>query len=187
VRIVTNLKNFSRASGENVPTDLHAGIDETLMLLLPRLRQACIQVTKRYGDLPNVVCRPGEMNQVFMNLLTNALHALEQRVGPGEREIVIETRAVDAMAEIAFEDNGPGVPDELATNIFEPFFTTKPRGQGTGLGLSISTDIARRHGGTLVLERGGANEGGRRGGARFVCRIPCGRASAVQARSQASA
>ncbi len=74
------------------------------------------------------------------------------------------------MAAVAIADNGPGVPPGLETRIFDPFFTTKPRGQGTGLGLSISTDIARRHGGSLSLERG---EDGRL--ARFVCRIPLGR------------
>jgi signal transduction histidine kinase len=174
VKIVQNLKSFSRAPGESVPTDLHAGIEETLMLLAPRLRQAGIQVERRFGDLPPVVCRGGEMNQVFMNLLVNAVQALEGAPPAGAPPtIVVETRTDGETAEIAVTDNGPGVPEDLRRKVFDPFFTTKPRGQGTGLGLSISTDIARRHGGSLSLEPPG--EGAK--GARFVCRVPLGRKS----------
>jgi signal transduction histidine kinase len=166
VRIVANLKSFSRASGEAVPTDLAAGIEETLVLLGPRLRAEEIEVEKRYEPLPEVICRAGEMNQVFMNLLINAIHALEGREDGAAKRIVIETRAEGKEVVVAVTDNGPGVPEEVAERIFDPFFTTKPRGQGTGLGLSISTDIARRHGGGLSLERPAG------GGARFVCRVP---------------
>jgi signal transduction histidine kinase len=180
VRIVQNLKNFSRVPGEALPADLHAGLEETLMLLAPRLRHAGIEVVKRYGDLPPVVCRAGEMNQVFMNLLVNAVQALEgsgdaAREGSGdaarEKTIWIETRVEGDMAVVAIADSGPGVPRDIERRVFDPFFTTKPRGQGTGLGLSISTDIARRHGGSLTLE--GAGSGGPLG-SRFVCRIPIG-------------
>jgi signal transduction histidine kinase len=166
VRIVANLKSFSRASGEAVPTDLVAGIEETLVLLGPRLREAGIEVDKRYAPLPAVICRAGEMNQVFMNLLVNAIQALEGRPGGAAKKIVIEARAEGDEAVVAVTDNGPGVPASVAERVFDPFFTTKPRGQGTGLGLSISTDIARRHGGALSLERPAE------GGARFVCRVP---------------
>ncbi len=165
VRIVANLKSFSRTSGEAVPTDLVAGIEETLVLLGPRLRAAGIEVNKRYAPLPEVICRAGEMNQVFMNLLVNAIQALEGREG-GAKRIEIEARVEGKEVAVAVSDNGPGVPAEVAERIFDPFFTTKPRGQGTGLGLSISTDIARRHGGELSLQRPAE------GGARFVCRIP---------------
>jgi C4-dicarboxylate-specific signal transduction histidine kinase len=169
VKIVQNLRSFSRASGEDVPADLHEGVEETLMLLGPRLRAANVQVVKRFGDLPPVVCRPGEINQVFMNLLVNALQALDPRpVGPDAPTITLETWTEGETAAVAVSDNGPGVPAPLSSRIFDPFFTTKPRGQGTGLGLSISTDIARRHGGSLSLERVGA-------GARFVIRLPVGR------------
>jgi len=168
VKIVQNLRNFSSVSGEAVPTDLHIGLEETLMLLAPRLRQAQIQVVRRFGELPPVICRAGEMNQVFMNLLVNAIQALEQ-AAIGDATIVIETRTSGEMAEVSITDNGPGVPASLEQRVFDPFFTTKPRGQGTGLGLSISTDIARRHGGSLGLL---CPEGG---GARFLCRIPVGK------------
>jgi two-component system, NtrC family, sensor kinase len=178
VKIVQNLKSFSRAPGESVPTDLHAGIEETLMLLAPRLRQAKIEVVRSFGDLPPVVCRGGEMNQVFMNLLVNAIQALEGAPPEGATPtIVIETRADAETAEIVVADNGPGVPDDLRRKVFDPFFTTKPRGQGTGLGLSISTDIARRHGGALALEPPSTLEPPPRTGARFVCRVPLGRKS----------
>lgn len=193
VRIVTNLKSFSRVSGEALPVDLHAGLEETLLLLGPRLRQARIQVIRRYGDLPPVTCRSGEINQVFMNLLVNAIQALEEAGDAatppptGAPAIWVETWIDEDMAAVAIADSGPGVPPDLAQRIFDPFFTTKPRGQGTGLGLSISTDIVRRHGGTLALApapaavddddagddaRGGDLRRGGLAGARFVCRLP---------------
>ncbi len=176
VRIVTNLRNFSRTSGEAVPTDLHACIEETLMLLAPRLRQANIVVDKSFADLPLVVCRAGEMNQIFMNLLVNAVQALEQSA-PEEPTIRIESFVEGDFACVAVSDNGPGVPGEIEDRVFDPFFTTKPRGQGTGLGLSISTDIARRHGGALILEpavprKPRKDAGADLSGARFICRLP---------------
>jgi signal transduction histidine kinase len=171
VRIVGNLKNFSRTSGEAVPSDVIAGIEETLVLLGPRLRKSGITVVKDHGALPPVVCRVGELNQVFMNLFVNAIHALEEVDGApaSPREIRVATRVEGSDAIITITDTGPGIPDAIARRIFDPFFTTKPRGQGTGLGLSISTDIVRRHGGTLSFEPA---EGER--GARFVCRLPIG-------------
>jgi two-component system, NtrC family, sensor kinase len=173
VKIVQNLRSFSRASGgEDIPADLHAGLEETLMLLEPRLRAAGVQVARRFGELPKVVCRAGEINQVFMNLLVNALQALEASAAgdaSARPTITVETWVDGESAAVAVADNGPGVPAGLEARIFDPFFTTKPRGQGTGLGLSISTDIARRHGGSLSLE---AENDGK--GARFVCRLPFG-------------
>ena len=175
VRIVQNLKNFSRRTGEAVPSDLHAGLDETLLLLGSRLGQSCIQLTKAYGDVPPVVCRTAEINQVFMNLVMNAVQALEgapgserEAVAEVVREIDIRTRTDKGAAVVEISDNGPGVSEENEPRIFAPFFTTKPAGQGTGLGLSISSDIARKHGGSLTLERPLG------GGARFVLRIPIG-------------
>jgi signal transduction histidine kinase len=164
VRIVTNLRNFSRGAGEEVPSDLHACLEETLMLLAPRLRQANVSVVRDLGELPPVVCRAGEINQVFMNLLVNALQSLET-AKTREPEIRLETRLDGAEVVLAVTDNGPGVPRELQPRIFDPFFTTKPRGQGTGLGLSISSDILRRHGGSLTLSPVDR-------GARFVIRLP---------------
>lgn len=170
VRIVQNLKTFARSTGEAVPTDLCAGLEETLTLLAPRLRTADISVDKSYEALPPVTCRAGEINQVFMNLVVNAVQALESQSKDGPpRKIVIETHDHGEMAEIAITDNGPGVAGDLERRIFDPFFTTKPPGQGTGLGLSISNDIVRKHGGTLHLERPPG------GGARLVVRLPAKR------------
>lgn len=175
VRIVQNLKNFSRGSGEMVPADLHAGLDDTLTLLGGRLRQSCIQLTKRYGDVPLVVCRSGEINQVFMNLIMNSVQALESESPPSSgrdpagddlKQITIETAVERGAVVVTVSDNGPGVPKDIEHRIFDPFFTTKPPGQGTGLGLSISTDIVRKHGGSLTVEHP------REGGARLLVRIP---------------
>jgi two-component system, NtrC family, sensor kinase len=180
VRIVQNLRNFSRISGEPVPTDLRLGLEETLMLVGPRLREAGIRIERRFEEVPEVMCQAGEVNQVFMNLLVNAIQALEQgaaedrvsgRGGAGDRVITLAVRCVGAAVAVSVADNGPGVPAEIVARIFDPFFTTKPRGQGTGLGLSISSDIARRHGGSLSLE---PLDGAGSMGACFVCKLPIG-------------
>ncbi len=173
VAIVGNLKRFARAPDEPIPVDLHDGLGETINLLGPRLREHGIELRQRSADVPQVVCRVNEINQVFMNLLTNAIHAVVEKHGqPTSRQgggvIAVSTElAADGRVRIAFEDNGAGVPVSLASKIFDPFFTTKARGEGTGLGLSISTQILRRHGGALTLEP--ATE---LGGARFVCTLP---------------
>jgi signal transduction histidine kinase len=111
VRIVQNLKNFSRAAGESIPTDLHAGLEETLLLLGPRLRKACIQVVRAYGDVPAVVAMPGEINQIFMNLLTNAIQALETRPGASANE--------DVRGRFA-SDPGPVAPTPSSSGLEPP-------------------------------------------------------------------
>ncbi|MCC6521372.1 MAG: HAMP domain-containing protein [Polyangiaceae bacterium] len=166
VGIVASLKNFARAPHELVPTDLHEGLRETLALLAHRLKQGRVTLRERYGELPRVKCRGGELNQVFMNLLTNAVQALADRK---DGVIEIATRAGASTVTVSVADNGPGVPPDLAPRIFEPFVTTKPRGEGTGLGLSICRDIVRRHGGSLRVEPAGGDLGS---GARFVCELP---------------
>jgi signal transduction histidine kinase len=168
VEIVTTLRSFARAPGEPIPSDLTAGLEETLSLLRHRLERRSIEVIARHEPLPEVVCRTGEINQVFMNLLTNAIQAIEERTAKDHSRgvIVVATRPEGSGVTISISDNGPGVPDDLRERVFDPFFTTKSR-EGTGLGLSISREIVRRHGGTLELER--AEE---LGGARFVCRLP---------------
>jgi signal transduction histidine kinase len=163
VRIVGDLLHFSRASTDRVPSDLHAGLDEALSLLGSHLRHAGVTVQREYGTLPELLVRAGEVNQIFLNLLTNALQAV---TGHPEARIVIRTRVTEEVVEITVEDNGPGVPEPLRTRIFDPFFTTKAAGQGTGLGLSISAQIAARHGGTLEVEDVES------GGAKFVLRLP---------------
>jgi signal transduction histidine kinase len=170
VRIVRQLLHFSRTTTDGAPSDMHAGLDDALALLGTHLRHANIAVEKQYGELPEVPVRADEVNQIFVNVLTNALSALTGRNDPTIRVV---TRAMPGGVEIAIEDNGPGVPEALRTRIFDPFFTTKPAGQGTGLGLSISAQIAVRHGGTLTVEEASS------GGARFVLRLPTTRNPAL--------
>jgi two-component system NtrC family sensor kinase len=163
VRIVGDLLHFSRASSDRVPTNLHTGLNEALSLLGSHLRHAGVAVVCSYGTIPEILVRADEVNQIFLNLLTNALQAVS---GQNPAEIRIRTALAQGAIEVAIEDSGPGVPLALRTRIFDPFFTTKPAGQGTGLGLSISAQIAARHGGTLTVEEGHG------GGAKFVLRLP---------------
>lgn len=157
--IVRGLLTYSHErDGSKMPADLNAGIDATLALLEHRISTKIV-VVKNYGDLPSVLCDAGQINQVMMNLLVNAIDAIEGKPeqAPEER-ITITTRQInrEAAAHVVIEvaDTGPGMPPEVERRIFEPFFTTKPVGQGTGLGLSISANIVARHGGTLTALNG---------------------------------
>jgi signal transduction histidine kinase len=172
VRIVRQLLHFSRTSTDGAPSDLHAGLDEALSLLGTHLRHGGVAVEKRYGELPEMLVRADEVNQIFLNLLTNAISAL---AGRPDGTIRVLTAPTPGGVEIAIEDNGPGVPAALRARIFEPFFTTKPAGQGTGLGLSISAQIAARHGGSLTVEDTPG------GGARFLLRLPARRSAPLAA------
>ncbi|WP_341732021.1 PAS domain-containing protein [Microcoleus sp. EPA2] len=164
VEIVKSLRNFSRldeSAGKSV--DIHEGIDSSLMILQNRLKShsnsAGIQVIKDYQQLQNVECFPGLLNQVFMNILINAIDALEERDNQETMQecdrplstITIRTylTAVGFVA-VSIADNGGGIPESVKSRLFDPFFTTKPVGKGTGLGLSISHSIiVDRHGGKL--------------------------------------
>jgi signal transduction histidine kinase len=152
-RIVMDLRTFSRMDQAEVSeTDLNEEINRTLGLMEPRFKGG-ISVERDFRELPPVKCLPAQLNQVFMNLIMNACDALE-----GRGKLRIRTRAVPAGVLLEFEDDGPGIPEEMQRRIFDPFFTTKAVGQGTGLGLSISHGIVERHGGTLSVEcppRGG--------------------------------
>lgn len=154
-QIVLSLRNFSRMDEAEIkPVNIHEGIDSTLMILQHRLKarsdRPAIEVVKNYAALPLVECYAGQLNQVFMNVLTNAIDALEEQdtnSRPEEKStdlkrITIHTRVVDAeWIEIAIADNGSGIPLAVQKRIFEPFFTTKPVGKGTGMGMSISYQI----------------------------------------------
>jgi signal transduction histidine kinase len=161
--IVVSLRNFSRLDDSMQPTNIHEGIDSTLLILKHRLTaqsdRPAIEVTKQYSDLPLVACYAGLLNQVFMNLLANAIDVLEEdalraaEIDP-EKElplaVLISTQAqVDAVV-ITIADNGRGMTEATQAKLFNAFFTTKPVGKGTGLGLSISRQIiVEKHGGTL--------------------------------------
>ncbi len=145
--IVRDLKIFSRSRpGVMELTDLEEGVESTLNLLTP-LHKDRVTIVRDYEPMPKVRCNAGHINQVFMNILTNALQAID-----GGGEILIRTRTLDDRIRILFRDSGPGIPLDLLTRIFEPFFTTKEAGQGTGMGLAISDGIVRQHGGQLVVE-----------------------------------
>ena len=145
--IVQDLRTFSRMDqAELGDADLNEEIGRTLALMEPRFKGG-VRVERDFGELPRVRCLPGQLNQVFMNLVMNACDA----VGAKGR-IVVRTRPTDSGVALFFEDDGPGIPAEHRERIFEPFFTTKPVGKGTGLGLSISHGIIERHGGRMSVE-----------------------------------
>lgn len=153
--IMQSLRNFSRVDeAEAKAANIHQGIDSTLTILQHRLKnqpkRPAIQVIKEYGDLPLIKCYSGQLNQVFMNIIANAIDALDEYNGSRSYEeieknpniIRIHTQILDRdRVEIRIADNGPGIADTTLANLFDPFFTTKPVGKGTGLGLSISYHI----------------------------------------------
>ena len=144
-RIVQDLKDFSRVGEvERQKFDLHAGMDSTLNIVKHELKQKA-EVEKRYGELPAIEGVPAQINQVFLNLLVNAVQAIEGEEG----RIVIRTAHEGDWVWVEVEDSGRGMPADIMTRIFEPFFTTKPVGMGTGLGLSLSYGIVTRHGGRI--------------------------------------
>ncbi|HAA30931.1 MAG TPA: PAS domain S-box protein [Cyanobacteria bacterium UBA8553] len=184
--IVVSLRNFSRLDDtEMKPVNIHEGIDSTLLILHNRLKpigpNPGIQVIKEYGNLPPVDCYSGQLNQVFMNIISNAIDALQTQ--PEPRNITIRTEVVNKKATnnelsenplaqtpesveageviIRISDNGPGMTQSIVQHLFDPFFTTKPVGKGTGLGLSISHQIVvEKHGGILkcISEPGQGSE-----------------------------
>ncbi|NES96256.1 MAG: HAMP domain-containing protein [Desertifilum sp. SIO1I2] len=179
--IVISLRNFSRLDeAEFKLADLHEGIDNTLMILQHRLKAQsdapAIEVIKNYGQLPLVECYPGYLNQVFMNLLANAIDALEEAAQKKTREerhiqpgiIWISTQqTTDDWAKIMIADNGLGMSQPVRSRIFDPFFTTKPIGKGTGLGLPISYQIVtEKHNGKLECDSTPQK------GTQFVIHIP---------------
>ncbi len=165
--IVLSLRNFSRLDGVELKSaSLHEGIDSTLLILNHRLKrppQKPIVIEKHYGQLPLVQCYPGLLNQVFMNLIGNAIDALE---AVEDAKITIVSCVVGQQVEVIISDNGSGIPEAVMSSIFNPFFTTKEVGKGTGLGLSISYQIVvDRHQGSLTCRSSPE-------GTAFVMRIP---------------
>jgi signal transduction histidine kinase len=195
-QIVLSLRNFSRLEESDIKrVDIHEGIDSTLLILQHRLkengRNRQIEIVKQYGKLPPVQCYVGQLNQVFMNILNNAIDALadvrkrklelasssdvQQQDFPTLPlsddplpEISIRTEVLENnRVVIAISDNGSGMAESVKSRIFDPFFTTKPVGKGTGLGLSISYQIVvERHGGTLRCKDAPS------GGTEFAIEIP---------------
>jgi signal transduction histidine kinase len=161
-QIVLSLRNFSRLDQtEMKAVDIHEGLDSTILILQNRFKQTGnypnVQLIKQYGSLPKLECYAGQLNQVFMNILSNALDALEEQCQTNQLPasfiptIQIRTEALDSeKVLIVIKDNGAGIPITVQSRLFDPFFTTKPVGKGTGLGLSISYEIVvDKHKGTL--------------------------------------
>ena len=179
--IVLSLRNFSRLDeAETKQVDIHSGIESTLVILQNRLKgngnRPEIKIVKEYGKLPPLECHASQLNQVFMNIIANALDALEEwwAIAPvvatpgGDPTIWIKSRTTtDGQAVIEIADNGPGIPESVQQKLFDPFFTTKPVGKGTGLGLSIAYHIVvEKHKGELkcISHRGA--------GTKFEISIP---------------
>ncbi len=158
--IVQDLKGFSRNDGRHTAADLNACIDGALRIVWNQMKYK-VTVNKQYAVIPSIVCDPGQLSQVFMNILMNAAQTMEQG-----GEITIRTWQDGGFAWASVRDEGPGIPEESLKRIFEPFFTTKAAGTGTGLGLSIVLDIIGKHGGDVSAEN---NAGG---GSTFTVRIP---------------
>ncbi|TXT40542.1 MAG: signal transduction histidine kinase [Comamonadaceae bacterium] len=143
-RIVQDLKNFSHVGeSENQWANLEDGLDSTLRVVWNELKYKA-EVVKEYAGLPQIRCYPFQLNQVFMNLLVNASHAIQEK-----GKITVRTGFDEGQVWIQVQDNGRGIPAENLQRIFDPFFTTKPVGKGTGLGLSLSYDIVKKHGGHI--------------------------------------
>lgn len=168
-KIVQDLKDFSRvdAKTEWEWTDLHRGIDSTLNILANEIKYKA-DVVKAFGEIPDIECLASQINQVMMNLLINAAHA----IGPERGTITIRTGAEEANVWIEVSDTGSGIPKEVLPRIFDPFFTTKPVGKGTGLGLSLSYGIVQRHHGRIDV----ASEVGK--GTTFRITLPIKRVAA---------
>ncbi|MEH1968827.1 sensor histidine kinase [Nostoc sp.] len=195
VEIVQSLKNFSRHDeAEMKAVNIHDGIDGTLMILHHRLKAAIhrpkIEIVKDYAKLPLIECYPGKLNQVFMNILANAIDALEEGMGneeisPPTGQITIRTEVLDNQwVVIRIADNGPGMKEEVIRRIYDPFFTTKDVGKGTGLGMAISYQIVvDKHGGMLKC-RSQPGEG-----TEFWIQIPinCALADAAEEQNSTSA
>ena len=159
--LVLNLKNFSRLDLAKVSkTDIHQCLESTLMIAKNALKYKAT-IKKEFGELPKITCSPSQVNQVFLNILNNAVQAIEDK-----GTILIKTEAEEKFIRIIIQDNGKGIPKDVLPQIFNPFFTTKAIGEGTGMGLSISYKIIQQHQGTIKV----ASTVGK--GTKFVVLLP---------------
>ncbi|MBD2326319.1 GHKL domain-containing protein [Alkalinema sp. FACHB-956] len=161
--ISTSLRTFSRADKEHtVRANLHDGIDSTLLILKYRLKaneyRPVIAVLQNYGEIPEIPCFPGQLNQVFMNILANAIDMFDEMaqsqsfdaLEANPQQITIQTTLLDNQVQISIRDNGKGMAEEIKAKVFDHLFTTKAVGKGTGLGLAIARQIVEeKHGGQI--------------------------------------
>lgn len=164
--IVKGLRVFSRLDEDDLKrADLNEGIDSTLVIVNNQIDKT--EVVKNYGTVPEVECYPGKLNQVFLNIMSNGLHAIKSKFKDEKGGIfTITTSTNDTHVIISFKDNGSGMTEETKKKLFEPFFTTKDVGEGTGLGLSIAFNTINKHNGTITVN----SELGE--GAEFIIEIP---------------
>jgi len=164
--IVKSLRIFSRLDEDDLKlADINEGLESTLIIVNNLLGH--ITITRQYGHLPLVNCYPGKLNQVFLNIISNGIHAINEKFGeqPGGK-LIIATHRTGGHVYISFADNGTGMTEETRRKIFEPFFTTKDVGQGTGLGMSIAFNTIQKHNGQIQVE----SELGI--GTRFTIKLP---------------
>ncbi|MBC8044024.1 MAG: HAMP domain-containing histidine kinase [Rhizobacter sp.] len=162
--LVRSMRNFSRLDeAEKKQVDINEGIRSSMLMVGHMLKDKNVEVYADYGQLPLTDCYPAQLNQVFLNLIVNAIHAVEQRP---DGAVEIKTISQDRWVVVQIKDNGTGIPLEARDKIFDPFFTTKPVGQGTGLGLSIAYDIISQHRGQITFD----SEIGK--GTTFTVKIP---------------
>lgn len=147
-KIVQDLKDFSHAGAgdEWQQASMQQGLDSTLNIVWNELKYKC-QVKKEYAKIPDIECLPSQLNQVFMNMMVNAGHAIEEK-----GILTLRTGTDGEMVWVEIADNGKGIPPEIVQRIFDPFFTTKPVGTGTGLGLSLSLGIINKHNGRIEVD-----------------------------------
>jgi two-component system, NtrC family, sensor kinase len=172
-RIVSAMKEFSHpGSGVKTPVDLNRAIESTITVARNEWKYVAEMETDFDPHLPPVPCLPGEFNQVILNILINAAHAIADVVGRGENakgKITVSTRRVDSVVEVRISDTGAGIPEAVRPRIFDPFFTTKPLGKGTGQGLAIARSVVvDKHAGSIRFE----TQTGR--GTTFIIRLPLG-------------
>ncbi len=151
--IVKGLRIFSRVDEDDLKkADINEGLDSTI-IIVNNLLNSKIIINKQYGNIPLAECYPGKLNQVFLNIISNAIYAVKSKFGdkPGG-EIIITTASTQNTLMISFKDNGMGMNEHTMNKLFEPFFTTKPVGEGTGLGLSISYNTIKKHNGTIQVK-----------------------------------
>ncbi|MEM9245307.1 MAG: ATP-binding protein, partial [Cyanobacteria bacterium P01_F01_bin.153] len=163
--IVLSLRNFARLDESSLKdADLHEGVESTLLILGHRAKN--VEIVRNYGDLPLVKCHAAQINQVFMNILHNALDAVEEVELEAPR-IIIQTQQINRdYVSVKIENNGPPIPKAIQNKLFNPFFTTKPIGKGTGIGLGICYQIIDKHHGTINVESGAES------GAAFTVKLP---------------
>jgi PAS domain S-box-containing protein len=166
MKIVQDLKTFARSDMQQVaPANINQCLDSTISIIWNQIKYVA-ELVRDYGELPKVPCNIQQLNQVILNLLVNAIHAIEAGQQEGLGTITIKTWIDGQQACIAVSDTGCGIPEEVRRRIFDPFFTTKEVGKGTGLGLSISHEIIRKHGGELTVVSEVGN------GTTFTIRLP---------------